>query len=82
MSSELIMFLLFYFGLQDFSLPSLLIATTISVYIDYIQRLVWPIAEIFGNLNSLEDSLVSASRVFDFLDSKEEIGRASCRERV
>lgn len=70
----IIMFVLFYFGLKYFSLPSLLIATTISVYIDYIQRLVWPIAEIFGNLNSLEDSLVSASRVFDFLDSKEDIG--------
>lgn len=70
----IIMFVLFYFGLKYFSLPSLLIATTISVYIDYIQRLVYPISEIFGNLNSLEDSLVSASRVFDFLDSKEDIG--------
>lgn len=70
----IIMFVLFYFGLKYFSLPSLLIATTISVYIDYIQRLVWPISEIFGNLNALEDSLVSAARVFDFLDSKEDIG--------
>ena len=70
----IIMVVVFYFGLKYFSLPSLLIATTISVYIDYIQRLVYPISEIFGNLNSLEDSLVSASRVFDFLDSKEDIG--------
>lgn len=33
-----------------------------------------PIADIFSNLNSLEDSLVSASRVFEFLDKEEDTG--------
>lgn len=67
-------FVLLYFGLRYFDVRTLLIATTISVYIDYIGRLVQPISSVFANLNTLEDSLVSASRVFSFLDEKEDTG--------
>lgn len=66
-----------YFGLSYFS-PSVAIAgTTIYVYTQYIEKLVSPISEIFSSLNSLEDSLVSASRIFSFLDEKEDTGLGS-----
>lgn len=70
----IVAFVLLYFGLRYFDVRTLLIATTISVYIDYIGRLVQPISSVFANLNTLEDSLVSASRVFSFLDEKEDTG--------
>ena len=70
----IVAFVLLYFGLKYFDTRTLLIATTISVYIDYIGRLVQPISSVFANLNTLEDSLVSASRVFSFLDEKEDTG--------
>lgn len=70
----IVAFVLLYFGLRYFDTRTLLIATTISVYIDYIGRLVQPISSVFANLNTLEDSLVSASRVFSFLDEKEDTG--------
>ncbi|MDD4057120.1 MAG: ABC transporter ATP-binding protein [Bacilli bacterium] len=68
----LVAFVLLYFGLKYFSPGVAVIGTTIYVYVQYIERLVNPISEIFSNLNSLEDSLVSASRIFEFLDEEED----------
>ena len=70
----LVAFVLLYFGLKYFSPEAAVIGTTIYVYIQYLERLVNPITEIFSNLNSLEDSLVSASRIFEFLDEEEDTG--------
>ena len=70
----LVAFVLLYFGLKYFSPGVAVIGTTIYVYVQYIEKLVNPISEIFSNLNSLEDSLVSASRIFEFLDEKEDTG--------
>lgn len=67
-------FVLLYFGFQYFSPAVLLAATTIYVYIEYLEKLINPIADIFTNLNSLEDSLVSASRIFELLDHEEDTG--------
>ena len=67
-------FVLLYFGFQYFSPTVLLAATTIYVYIEYLEKLINPIADIFTNLNSLEDSLVSASRIFELLDHTEDTG--------
>lgn len=70
----IIAFVLLYFGLGYFSVQTLVTATIISVFIDYVERLIRPISDIFSQLNSLEDSLVSASRVFGFLDEVEDLG--------
>lgn len=67
-------FVLLYFGLKYFSVTTLVTATMISVFIDYVERLIRPISDIFSNLNALEDSLVSASRIFEFLDEVEDPG--------
>lgn len=67
-------FILLYFGLQYFSPTVVVAATTIYVYIEYLEKLIGPIADIFQNLNSLEDSLVSASRIFELLDEEEDTG--------
>ena len=70
----LVAFVLLYFGLKYFTPGVAIVGTTIYVYIQYLEKLVNPISEIFSNLNSLEDSLVSASRIFGFLDEKEDVG--------
>lgn len=72
-------FILLYFGLQYFSPAVVITATTIYVYIEYLEKLIGPIADIFNNLNSLEDSLVSASRIFELLDEEEDtsLGKVS-----
>lgn len=65
-------FILLYFGMQYFSPSVVITATTIYVYIEYLEKLIGPIADIFNNLNSLEDSIVSASRIFELLDEEED----------
>ncbi|HHZ18795.1 MAG TPA: ABC transporter ATP-binding protein [Acholeplasmataceae bacterium] len=69
-----VVLVLVYFGMQYFSTAAIVTGTTIYVFVEYLGKLMSPIADIFSNLNSLEDSLVSASRVFEFLDKKEDTG--------
>lgn len=63
-----------YFSLQYFSPTAVVVGTTIYVYIEYLEKIMGPINEIFSNLNALEDSLVSSSRIFEFLDEPEDTG--------
>ena len=64
---------LLYFGLKYFSVNFVITATTIYVYVEYLEKLVNPVANIFHNLNNLEDSLVAASRIFELLDQQEDL---------
>ncbi len=66
-------FVILYFGLKYFTVNFIITATTIYVYVEYLEKLVNPVANIFHNLNNLEDSLVSASRIFELLDQKEDL---------
>lgn len=63
-----------YFCYQYLGTNFIITGTTIYVYIEYLEKIVSPISEIFNNLNAFEDSLISASRVFEFLDEKEDTG--------
>ena len=63
-----------YFSLRYFSPTAVVVGTTIYVYIEYLEKIMGPINEIFSNLNALEDSLVSSSRIFEFLDEDEDTG--------
>ena len=63
-----------YFSYQYLGTDFIITGTTIYVYIEYLEKIVSPISDIFNNLNSFEDSMISASRVFEFLDEKEDIG--------
>ena len=66
--------IIIYFTLQYFSPTAIVVGTTIYVYIEYLEKIMGPINEVFSNLNALEDSLVSSSRIFEFLDEKEDTG--------
>lgn len=66
-----------YFSVQYFSVATVVAGTTIYVYIEYLEKIIGPISDIFSNLNSFEDSLVSSSRIFEFLDEKEDTGLGS-----
>lgn len=66
--------IIIYFSFQYFSPTAIVVGTTIYVYIEYLEKIMGPINEIFNNLNALEDSLVSSSRIFEFLDEKEDTG--------
>jgi ATP-binding cassette subfamily B protein len=66
--------IIIYFCYQYFTPGVVVIGTTVYVYIDYLGRIINPISDIFSNLNAFEDSLVSASRIFEFLDEPEDAG--------
>lgn len=66
--------IIIYFSFQYFSPTAVVVGTTIYVYIEYLEKIMGPINEIFNNLNALEDSLVSSARIFEFLDEKEDTG--------
>jgi ATP-binding cassette subfamily B multidrug efflux pump len=70
----IIAFIIAYFSYQYLGTSIIVAGTTIYVYIEYLEKLTAPISDIFNNLNSFEDSLVSASRVFEFLDEEEDTG--------
>lgn len=63
-----------YFSYRFLETNIVVLGTTIYVYIEYLEKLTTPISDIFNNLNTFEDSLVSASRVFEFLDEVEDTG--------
>jgi len=62
----------FYFGYRYLNLGIIISAGIIYVYVNYVERLIDPISDIFNNLNALEDSVVASSRIFHFLDTDED----------
>ena len=63
---------IFYFGRNVLVGSSIVTAGAIYLYIQYISRIIDPIMMIFSNLNTLEDSFVASSRIFDFIDQPED----------
>ncbi|MDE6661359.1 MAG: ABC transporter ATP-binding protein/permease [Anaeroplasmataceae bacterium] len=59
-----ILFFIGYESLGDAGITAGLITT----FIGYLDRMINPINAIFNNLNELEDSLVAANRVYQFMD--------------
>lgn len=68
----LIALIIYYFGRQFLSNEGAITAGALYLCITYINKVFEPIREIFANLNSLEDSFVASSRIFDFLDQEED----------
>ena len=42
----------------------------INSFIQYLDRMIWPIDAIFNNLNELEDAVVASNRVYAFIDEE------------
>ena len=70
--NSLVALIIYYFGRQFLSHEGAITAGTLYLYVTYISKIFEPIREIFVNLNSLEDSFVASSRIFDFLDQEED----------
>lgn len=68
----LLALIIYYFGRQYLDASGIITAGALYLYVTYINRVFDPIREIFANLNSLEDSFVASSRIFDFLDQEED----------
>ena len=59
--------ILFYIGYESLATVGLT-AGLITTFLNYLDRMINPINAIFNNLNELEDSLVAANRVYQFMD--------------
>ena len=70
--NALLALIIYYFGRQFLSNEGAITAGVLYLYVTYISKIFDPIREIFANLNSLEDSFVASSRIFDFLDQEED----------
>ena len=70
--NALLALIIYYFGRQFLSEQGAITAGALYLYVTYITKIFDPIREIFANLNSLEDSFVASSRIFDFLDQEED----------
>ena len=70
--NALLALIIYYFGRQFLSDQGAITAGALYLYVTYITKIFDPIREIFANLNSLEDSFVASSRIFDFLDQEED----------
>lgn len=71
--NALLALIIYYFGRQFLSLKQdAITAGALYLYVTYINKIFDPIREIFANLNSLEDSFVASTRIFDFLDQEED----------
>lgn len=68
----LIALIIYYFGRQFLSNEGAITAGALYLCVTYINKVFEPIREIFANLNSLEDSFVASSRIFDLLDQEED----------
>lgn len=68
----LLALIIYYFGRQYLDASGIITAGALYLYVTYINRVFDPIREIFANLNTLEDSFVASSRIFDFLDQEED----------
>lgn len=61
--------ILFFMGYQAVELGGdVITAGLITTFLTYLDRMINPINAIFNNLNELEDSLVAANRVYQFID--------------
>jgi ATP-binding cassette subfamily B protein len=63
--------ILLYFGWGALGFQNVIKVGVIYAFIEYMNRLINPINQIFGNIEVLEQSLVSAERVFHLLDQEE-----------
>lgn len=70
--NALLAVIIFYFGRRFLSDSEAITAGALYLYVTYINKVFDPIREIFANLNSLEDSFVASSRIFDLLDQEED----------
>lgn len=70
--NALLALIIYYFGRQFLTNQGAITAGALYLYVTYITKIFDPIREIFSNLNSLEDSFVASSRIFDFLDQEED----------
>ncbi len=70
--NALLALIIYYFGRQFLNDTMAITAGALYLYVTYINKIFDPIREIFMNLNSLEDSFVASSRIFDLLDQEED----------
>lgn len=70
--NALLALIIYYFGRQFLTNDGAITAGALYLYVTYITKIFDPIREIFANLNSLEDSFVASSRIFDLLDQEED----------
>ena len=71
-TNGLLALIIYYFGRQFLTSAGAITAGALYLYVTYINKIFDPIREIFANLNSLEDSFVASTRVFDLLDQEED----------
>ena len=61
--------ILIYFGWTSIKLAGVIVSIgMINSFIQYLDRMIWPIDAIFNNLNELEDAVVASNRVYAFID--------------
>lgn len=70
--NALLALVIYYFGRSFLNESDAITAGSLYLCITYVNRIFEPIREIFINLNSLEDSFVASSRIFDLLDQPED----------
>lgn len=64
--------IILYFGWGALGFHTFISVGIIFAFVEYMNRLINPVNQIFGNIDVLEQSLVSADRVFFLLDQPEE----------
>lgn len=63
--------ILIYFGWTSIKLAGVIVSIgMINSFIQYLDRMIWPIDTIFNNLNELEDAVVASNRVYAFIDEE------------
>lgn len=66
-------FLLLYLGFNSLDVAGVTVTVgLIAVFSENLDKMINPINAIFMNLNELEDSLVAASRVYDYIDEEDD----------
>ncbi len=63
--------ILLYFGWAALGIQTVVEVGVIYAFIDYMNRLINPVNQIFGNIEVFEQSLVSSERIFYLLDQDE-----------
>ena len=63
--------IILYFGWGDLGIQRTIQIGVMYAFIDYMNKLINPINQIFGNIETFEQSLVSCDRVFYLLDQDE-----------
>ena len=69
----LIACILLFFGFRYFENEAYVTVGIITLFNEYLDKMVGPINTIFNNLNELEDSVVAANRVYMFLDEENDV---------